>query len=69
MAKTETIQYHYNNGNLRWEESYHEGQRHGIFKHWHRNEEFCCEDYYLYGNKVTKEEYRKHELIEKLSGL
>jgi len=37
----------------------------GINRYEWGNDYFC----YLYGNKVTKEEYREHELTEELSGI
>ena len=57
------------NGQLWYKISYHQDQRHGISKYWHSDGKLIYEKYFLYGNKVTEEEYRRHEIIEKLSGL
>ena len=57
----------YENGQLQYETTYHQGQLHGIGKWWHEDGQFWYENYYLYDKQVTEEEYRKHELIVKLS--
>jgi len=58
------------NGQKEWEVDYRNGKAHGKYILWPR---YNCENprvrYYLYGNPVSEEEYRKHQLIEKLAGL
>jgi antitoxin component YwqK of YwqJK toxin-antitoxin module len=55
------------NGMLHCEASYHCGQLHGVRRWWCRNGLPCPSEYYLYGQSVTEEEYRKHELTIELS--
>ena len=59
--------YWYENGQIKYEVPYYQGQQHGIAKWWYENGQLWCENYYLYGEPVTEEEYRKHELVVKLS--
>jgi len=48
---------------------YKSGMAHGISEHYDKYGFLCAFNYFLYGNKVTKEEYREHELIEELAKL
>ena len=59
------------NGQLRYEYPYQNGKAHGIRKIWYKNGKlgYKYKYYYLYGEEVSPEEYRKHELITQLSGL
>ena len=63
------MKWWYKDGRLWSEFSYHEGQRHGEFKSWYNDGQSIYKIYYLYNNQVTREEYRRHEIIVKLSGL
>ncbi|KKL59678.1 hypothetical protein LCGC14_2212890 [marine sediment metagenome] len=60
---------YWSNGKLKYEVPYHQGQRHGVVKWWYKSGQLECENYFLYDEPVTKEEYRKHELIESLACL
>ena len=67
--QTKIEKIYYSNGQLHYEIPYHQNQRHGIVKWWCENGQLECENYYLYDEQVTKEEYRKHELIENLASV
>ena len=67
--QVKVVKYWYENGKLKYEIPYHQGQLHGIEKWWRKNGQIWYENYYLYNKEVTKEEYRKHELIESLACL
>ena len=67
--QTKIEKVYYSNGQLHSEIPYHKGQRHGIIKWWRKNGQFKRQEYHLYGEQVTKEEYRKHELIENLASV
>lgn len=56
-------------GRIAYEAPYIQGQLHGISIGWDHNNQLCYKYHYLYGDKVSEKEYRRHELIEKLSGL
>ena len=60
---------YYPSGQLAYEIPYQNNQRHGIEKSWHESGKLQLKKYYLYNEGVSKEEYRKHELVEKLSWL
>lgn len=49
--------------------TFYEGQRHGIAEYWYKDGRLFHKGYYLYNDPVIEEEYRRHELIKKLSGL
>jgi len=55
------------NGKLRGEMSYQNDKIHGVEKHYSQNGKLHQEIPYLYGERVTKEEYREHELIKRLA--
>jgi len=59
----------YENGQQWWERDYHHGQQHGKSVGWHENGQQLWEIYILYGNEVTEEEYRKHQLIIQVAGI
>ena len=59
----------YKNGQPYYEYLYQDGKVHGVRKIWYKSGELECKYYYLYGEEVSPEEYRKHELITQLSGL
>lgn len=59
----------YKNGQLMYKVIHHQGQRHGILEWWNKKGKLDRTQYCLYGNVVTYEEYRRHELIKTLSGL
>ena len=63
------MKWWYKDGQLWSEFSYREGQRHGIFKSYYHSGQPSYQIHYLYNNQVTREEYRRHGIIEKLSGL
>ena len=66
---TEIKKGYYENGQLEYEHPYQNGKRHGICKGWWKNGKLGYKHYWLYGEEVFSEEYRKHELITQLSGL
>lgn len=55
-------------GFLRYKVSYYKYRRHGVEKWYNKNKQ-CEKNYYLHGEQVTEEEYRKYKLIEKLACL
>ncbi|KKL56630.1 hypothetical protein LCGC14_2243450 [marine sediment metagenome] len=59
----------YESGQLEYETLYHQGQQHGMEKWWYKNGKIEYERYFLYNEEATKEEYRKHELVESLACL
>ena len=59
----------YESGQLRYEWPHQNGQPHGVCKWWHEDGLLRREHYYLYGEQVSQEEYREHQLIEQLAGL
>lgn len=64
-----TGKWWYENGQNHYEVSYNYGQKHGIEKLWHIDGQISWKVYHLYGKETTEEEYRKHSLITKLSGI
>jgi len=60
---------YYKTGELMLIGQWHNKKRHGMFKYYYKNGKLKHETPYLYGEKVSKEEYREHELIEMLSGI
>ena len=61
------IQY-YDTGKVRRMTKWINGKKHGIKRSFIDGVVFSL-TYYLYGNIVTEEEYKKHELTEELAGL
>lgn len=66
---TEIEKHYYQTGELYYEIPYENGERHGIQKGYYKTGEVNYIWYYLYGNEVTEEEYRKHQLTEQLAGI
>lgn len=64
-----TEKWWWGNGRLRYKCQRYKGQPHGISTGWYKNGQLNYKTYFLYGDPVSKEEYRRHELILKLSGL
>jgi len=60
---------YYRTGELCWIVAYRDGEPHGIEIGYDIVGAENYRSYYLYGNKATKEEYRKHELTEELAKL
>jgi len=60
---------YYLTGELRYKIPWINGQEHGIQKYYNRSGEVKSTFYYLYGNKVTVEEYREDQLIKELAKL
>jgi len=61
---------YYQTGELNWETPYLNGKRHGVAKIWFNNGQLdYWKRYHLYGQIVSEEEYREHELIEELAKL
>jgi len=67
--QTKIEKEYYPNGQLHSEIPYHQGQLHGVVKYWYENGQLQHERYFLYNEEATKEEYRKHELVESLACL
>ena len=59
----------YSSGAIGCERYFKNGKRHGPDKFWKEHQKLTHVDYYLYGNRVTEEEYKTHDLIEKLAEL
>ena len=59
----------YENGQLKYEWLYQNNGSLGIRKGWYEDGQLAYKEYYLYGNQVSEEEYRKHQLITKLAGI
>ena len=59
----------YEDGKLKYEEPYQNGKWHGVHKDWNEDGKIIYKQYLLYNEKVSEEEYRKHELIEQLAGI
>ena len=64
-----TLKGWYENGERDYEHGYQNDILHGPVKGWDQKGRVLYEDYYLYGNQVSKEEYHKHQLITKLAGI
>jgi len=62
-----TRKVYYEDGKLYSETPYLNGQFHGVYRAYYEGGELWYENHHLYGRGVTKEEYRKHELIEELA--
>ena len=60
---------YYITGELSYESPYENGELHGVERVHYETGEVKYTNYYLYGNKVTEEEYRKHELTEQLANI
>ena len=69
MSEQRIERDYWSNGQLQYEIPYHQGQLHGIEKWWRKNGQFWYENYFLYNEEATEEEYRKHELVESLACL
>ena len=67
-GKLTSIKRWYRNGKIEFERPFVNG-KHGITRWWYKNGQIESEDYYLYGGKVTEEEFRKHELVVELAGI
>ena len=63
------VKDHCRTGEIYSESPYINGERHGTSKIYYKSGEVKFETQHLYGRKVTKEEYREHELIEELAKL
>lgn len=56
-------------GILLWETPYVNGKRHGVEYEYDRAGNIKYKAYYLFNTSVAAEEYKRHVLIEQLSGL
>ena len=64
-----TMRVYYQNGQLMYEKQYRNGQLHGAMYHWDSYGELRWKAFHLYGKEVDEEEYKRHTLIEKISGV
>ena len=51
-TETYTVRYYYENGQLRYEEQYHQGQLHGTVKVWYENGQLEYEEQYHQGKLI-----------------
>lgn len=59
----------YKCGRLHYRWFYLNDKRHGIWNKWDKNGRLKFKGYFLYGEEVSEEEYRKHELTLQLAGV
>lgn len=64
-----SLEVWYINGVLKEYSEFSNNVNHGSCLEWDCKGNLIKEEYYLYGNRVSEEEYLKHKLIERLSGV
>lgn len=59
----------YPNGQLEWRVCWHRGKKHGECCIWGEDGALEYHEYFWYGQEISKEEYGKNRIIEKIVGL